>query len=117
MHPDLAKVLLKKGAAWRRCKPTHVNHSEDSTVRSAGPVHYQVQTDVLLVHKGHTYEEKSLWFYVYEGAMRDCMLSKHLLSTIRSASAPESRLVDLDAGAKDDEKVRRLVRDLNQPKP
>ena len=114
MHPDLAKVLLKKGAAWRRCKPTHVSHSEDSTVRSAGPAHYQVQADVLLVHKGHTYEEKSVWFYVYEGAMRDCMLSKHLLSTIKSASAPESRLVDLDAGAKDDEKVRRLVRDLHQ---
>jgi hypothetical protein len=73
-----------------------------------------VQADVLLVHKGHTYEQKSLWFYVYEGSMRDCMLSKHLLSTIKSASAPESRLVDLDAGTKDDETVRRLVRDLHQ---
>ena len=114
MHPDLAKVLLRKGAAWKRCKPTRVSHSEDSTVRSAGPAHYMVQADVLLVHRGHIYEHKSVWFYVYEGSMRDCMLSKHLLSTIKSASAPGHKLVDLDAGEDDDRKVQRLVQDMHQ---
>ena len=114
MHPDLAKVLLKKGAAWKRCKPTHVNHSEDSTVRSAGPAHYMVKADVLLVHRGHTYEQKSVWFYVYEGSMRDCMLSKHLLSTIQSASATGHKLVDLDAGEGDDQRVQQLVQDMRQ---
>ena len=71
MHPDLAKQLLRRGAPWMRCKPTRVTHGEEDTVRSAEPAHYKVRADVLLVHKGHVYEEKGVWFYVYEGALRD----------------------------------------------
>ena len=95
-----------------RCKPTRVTHGEEDTVRSAEPAHYKVQADVLLVHKGHIYEEKGVWFYVYNGALRDCMLSKHLLSTIQSNTAPGHKLVDLDAGRQDDGMIQQLVSDM-----
>jgi hypothetical protein len=71
-----------------------------------------VRADVLLVHKGHIYEEKGVWFYVYDGALRDCMLSKHLLSTIKSSTAPGHKLVDLDAGRRDDGMIQQLVSDM-----
>lgn len=95
-----------------RCKPVHVTHGEQDAVRSAAPPCYKVQSDVLLVHKGHTYKEKGVWFYVYEGSLRDCMLSKTLLSTIRSKTAPDQKLVDLDPGSRDDSTVQQLVSDM-----
>ena len=114
MHPDLAKQLLRRGAAWKKCKPTSVRHGEEDMVRAASPATLMVQADVLLVHKGHTYKEKGVWFYVYNGSLRDCMLSKTLLSTIKSASAPGHKLVDLDPGDHDDSKIRQLVSDMKQ---
>ena len=83
-------------------------------VRAASPATYMVQADVVLVHKGHAYTEKGVWFYVYSGSLRDCMLSKTLLSTIKSSTAPGCKLVDLDPGSQDDSKIRQLVSDMTQ---
>ena len=61
----------------------------------------RVCLDVLIVHKGHVFQQKDVWFLVYDGTLPDAMLSETLLNTIPCLDAPGTTLVDTRAQACD----------------
>ena len=82
MHPDFAQQLIGKGASWRYCDPLHMKHGNAAATRAAAPSTKQVCAEVFLSHKGHKFLQKEVWFYVYDGALPDVMLSDGFLNAI-----------------------------------
>ncbi len=94
MHPDMAQQLIGKGAPWRYCDPLHMQHGNSAATRAAAPSTKQVCADIFLSHKGHKFFRKAVWFYVYDGALPDAMLSNDLLNCIECLTEPGRRLLD-----------------------
>jgi hypothetical protein len=61
----------------------------------------RVALDILIVHKERVFQQKDVWFYVYDGSLPDAMLSESLLNSIPCTSHPEETLLDTRARASD----------------
>jgi hypothetical protein len=62
-----------------------LNHGNKEAVKAAPPAIIQVcAPEVVLVHQGDTFRKENVWFYLYEGALPDAMLSDEFLNTIQS---------------------------------
>ena len=92
--PIFAEELLRKGARWRECIPLHLAHGNAEHVTAAAPSSRQVCANVMLVHKGEIFEQRDVWFYVYDGAFPDVMLSESFLNNIPCVSSPGKILLD-----------------------
>ncbi len=95
IHPDFGWELIRRGAAWRYCDPLYMNHGDASKTKGGAPAIIQVcAKDIVLVHNGDTYRMEDVWFYMYEGALPDVMLSDTLLNSIACITTPGKRLID-----------------------
>jgi hypothetical protein len=80
--PLFARSLISSGAKWEFLEhPTTIEHGNADCVGSGTPATIRVCLDVLLVHKTHIFQQKDVWFLVYDDSLPDAMLSG-------SASAP-----------------------------
>jgi hypothetical protein len=112
IHPTFGWELIRRGAAWRYCEPLHMGHGDSSKVKSAPPAIMQVcAKDVVLVHNGDTFRQQDVWFYMYEGALPDAMLSETLLNTIPCITTPGRRLIDTLEYVGDRDILRQFVSD------
>ncbi len=114
VSPTFAQWLIAKGARWRYCDPLPMEHGNKAATRAAAPADKQVCMDVFLVHQGHQYLQKDVWFYIYEGTLPDAMLSDGFLQSIPCISEPGRRLLDTSSGPTDDAQVRNHVNNLRQ---
>ena len=100
--PLFAQSLISGGAKWEFLQePTKVEHGNSEIVGSGSPATMRVCLDVLIVHKGHVFQQKDVWFLVYDGTLPDAMLSETLLNTIPCLDAPGTTLIDTRAQACD----------------
>ena len=110
MAPAFGWELIRRGAAWRYCEPLHLKHGNSDTVKAATPAIVQVcAPEVVLVHKGETYRQSDVWFYLYEGALPDAMLSDNFLNSIPCISHPGKRLLDTKERATDRDILRQYL--------
>jgi hypothetical protein len=91
-----------------------MEHGNKEATRPAPPADKQVCIDVFLVHQGHKYFQKDVWFYIYEGTLPDAMLSDNFLNTIACISEPGRKLLDTTSAGGDEDQVRNHVRALRQ---
>ena len=106
MHPDCAQWLIAKGARWRFCEPLAMQHGNKDATRPAPPATKQVCAEVFCTHQGHKYRQEEVWFYIYEGALQDAMLSDELLRTIPCITQPGRKLLDTSSHDDDERAVR-----------
>lgn len=78
-----------------------VEHGNADCVGSGTPATIRVCLDVLLVHKTHIFQQKDVWFLVYDGSLPDAMLSETLLNSIPCIDAPSTSLIDTRARGSD----------------
>ena len=102
IHPDFAQQLIGKGASWRYCDPLHMQHGNAAATRAAAPSTKQVCAEVFLSHKGHKFFQKEVWFYVYDGALPDVMLSDGFLNAIPCTTEPGRKLLDTTSEPQDE---------------
>jgi transposase InsO family protein len=57
----------------------------------------RVCLDVLIVHKGHTFQQKDVWFVIYDGCLPDAMLSESFLNSVACTDSPGTTLIDTRA--------------------
>ena len=115
--PEFADELVQAGTAVRRrCAPLPMQHGagedgEDGSrgVTSAAPATSYIIADVLLCHKGRTYQHHGARFYVYGGTLPDVILSKSLLKDIKCLEDPSHKLLDWQVSAEDEARLRGLV--------
>ena len=67
--------------------------------------------EVVLVHNGDTYVQPDVWFYMYDGALPDVMLSDSFLNTIPCVTTPGNRLIDTWEYVGDRDILRQYVED------
>ena len=100
--PFFARSLISSGAKWEFLEnPTTIEHGNAECVGSGTPATIRVCLDVLLVHKTHIFQQKDVWFLVYDGSLPDAMLSETLLNTIACVDAPGASLMDTRARGSD----------------
>ena len=75
--------MIQKGARWEYVDPVAINHGNSEHVSSAQPSTVRVQLDVLIVHRSRVFRKDGVWFFVYDGALPDAMISDGLLNTIQ----------------------------------
>ena len=115
--PEFADELVQAGSAVRRrCAPLPLQHGagedgEDGSrgVTSAAPATTYIIADVLLCHKGRTYQHHGVRFYVYGGTLPDVILSKGLLNDIKCLEDPGHKLLDWQVSVEDEARLRGLV--------
>ena len=78
-------------------EPLAVTHGNAECVKSGSPAIIRVCLDVLIVHKGHVFQQKDVWFMVYDGSLPDAMLSESLLNSIACTDSPGTTLLDTRA--------------------
>ena len=112
MAPAFGWELIRRGAAWRYCEPLYLNHGNEKAVKGAPPAIIQVcAPEVVLVHKGDTYRKENVWFYLYEGALPDAMLSDEFLNTIPCLTTPSKHLLDTRERVGDRDILRQYMTD------
>ena len=89
-----------------------MGHGDSTKVKSAPPAIMQVcASEVVLVHNGDTYRQPDVWFYMYEGALPDVMLSETFLNTIPCLTTPGNRLLDTWEYVGDRDILRQYITD------
>jgi hypothetical protein len=78
-------------------EPLTVSHGNAECVKSGSPAVIRVHLDVLIVHKGHVFQQKDVWFMVYDGSLPDAMISESLLNSIACTDSPGTTLLDTRA--------------------
>ena len=78
-------------------EPLTVSHGNAEWVKSGSPAVIRVHLDVLSVHKGHVFQQKNVWFMVYDGSLPDAMISESLLNSIACTDSPGTTLLDTRA--------------------
>jgi transposase InsO family protein len=114
VSPQFAQWLIAKGARWRYCDPLPMEHGNKAATRAAAPADKQICIDVFLVHQGHQYLSKDVWFYIYDGTLPDAMLSDGFLRSIPCISDPGRKLLDTSSNPTDEAQVRNHVYSLRQ---
>ena len=69
-------------------------HGNADCVKSGSPALVRVRLDILIVHKSHVFQQKGVWFMVYDGSLPDAMISESLLNSIPCTDAPGTTLLD-----------------------
>ena len=93
--PLMATALISSGARWEYLEqPAVISHGNSNVVVAGSPCRLRVCLDVLIVHKGHTFQKDGVWFLVYEGCLPDAMLSEGLLNSIACVDTPGTSLID-----------------------
>ncbi len=111
ISPVFAEELLRKGARWRECIPLHIAHGDVEYVQAGAPPTKQVCADIMLVHKGRVFRAQDVWFYVYEGALPDVMLSEAFLNDIPCVTHPGQKLIDTREREGDIELLAQCMKD------
>jgi transposase InsO family protein len=78
-----------------------IEHGNADHVGAGPPATIRVCLDILLVHKSHVFQQKDVWFLVYDGSLPDAMLSETLLNNIPCIDSPGTTLVDTRARGSD----------------
>jgi hypothetical protein len=89
-------------------------HGDKNTVTAANPAVKQVMADVVLVHKGEVFRKNGVWFYIYDGALPDVMLSETLLNDIPCISHPGISLMDTRERQGDRDILRQYIQDSRE---
>lgn len=71
-----------------------IEHGNADHVGAGSPATIRVCLDILLVHKSHVFQQKDVWFLVYDGSLPDAMLSETLLNNIPCIDSPGTTLID-----------------------
>ena len=91
-----------------------MNHGDASKTKGGAPAIVQVcAKDIVLVHNGETYRMEDVWFYMYEGALPDVMLSDTLLNSIPCITTPGKRLIDTWEYVGDKDILRQYMTDAH----
>jgi len=93
--------MIQRGARWEYVDPVAINHGSSEHVSSAQPSTVRVQLDVLIVHRSRVFRKDGVWFFVYDGALPDAMISDGLLNTIQCVDTPGVTLIDTRARPED----------------
>jgi hypothetical protein len=100
--PLFAQKLISNGAKWEfLAAPSTIEHGNAAVVSSGAPVTTRVCLDVLIVHKSRIFQQKDVWFMVYDGCLPDAMLSDSLLNGIACMDEPGTSLIDTRARLND----------------
>ena len=78
-----------------------VDHGNADVIKGCSPALMRVCLDVLIVHKGHTFQQKDVWFVIYDGCLPDAMLSESFLNAVPCTDLPGTTLIDTRARACD----------------
>ena len=78
-----------------------IEHGNADHVGAGPPATIRVCLDILLVHKSHVFQQKDVWFLVYDGSLPDAMLSETLLNNIPCIDSPGTTLIDTRARGSD----------------
>ena len=114
IHPECAQMLIARGAHWRFCEPLAMQHGNKDATRPAPPATKQVCVEVFCTHQGHKFKQEDVWFYVYDGALQDAMLSDEFLRTIPCITEPGRKLLDTSSHAGDETAVRDYASSLRR---
>ncbi len=91
-----------------------MQHGNKDATRSAAPSTKQVCVDVFLTHHGHKYFQKDTWFYIYDGALPDAMLSDSFLRTIPCITEHGRKLLDTSSHIGDEDLVKDYAHSLRR---
>ena len=78
-----------------------VDHGNADVIKGCSPALMRVCLDVLIVNKGHTFQQKDVWFVIYDGCLPDAMLSESFLNAVPCTDLPGTTLIDTRARACD----------------
>ena len=108
--PAFADELSRRqGVRWEFCTPRHIGHGSGDGVTSAPPAVRRLRADLVLCHKGLTFVQKNVKFYVYQACLPDVILSSNLLEKIPCLERPGHKLLDWDVSAADVERLAAIV--------
>jgi transposase InsO family protein len=108
--PAFAEELRRRrGLRWENCSPRYIGHGSGDGITSAPPAVRRLYADLVLCHKGLTFVQKNVAFYVYQGCLPDVILSSNLLERIPCLERPGEKLLDWDVTADDVERLAAIV--------
>jgi hypothetical protein len=108
--PAFAEELgRRQGLRWEHCSPRQLSHGSGEGITSAPPAVRRLRADLVLCHKGLTFVQKDVKFYIYQGCLPDVILSSNLLEKIPCLERPGEKLLDWDVTAEDMERLAAIV--------